>query len=416
MPNVLFKNAALLDPLQPELCERVDVLVEDNLIKEVSDRPVRASVDRTIDLRGKTLMPGLIDLHVHVIATQLNISELMHVPNVLVTLRATLVLRGMLRRGFTTVRDACGAGYAWKQAIETGLTDGPRLFVSGRALSQTGGHGDMRVRSDYLADNEPCPCCVRVGALARVVDGVDAVRKAAREELMMGADQIKIMASGGVASPTDPVGAFGYSEDEIRAIVEEARARQTYVFAHAYTAEAIARAAHCGVRTIEHGNLVDLPTARLMAEKGVYAVPTLVTYEALANEGAKFGLPPASVAKTADVRDAGLRSLEIFRNAGVKIGFGTDLLGESHRLQSEEFRIRAEILGARDVIASATVIAAEVLGMEGKLGRIMPDALADLLVVEGNPLRDVTCLLGQGDHMPLVMKAGKIYVDKLAQG
>ena len=416
MPSVLFKNAALLDPLQPELCEGVDVLVENNLIKEVSDRPVRASVDRTIDLRGKTLMPGLIDLHVHAIATQLNIPQLIHVPNLLVTLRSTLVLRGMLRRGFTTVRDAAGAGHALKQAIETGLTDGPRMFVSGRALSQTGGHGDMRVRSDYLANNEPCPCCVRVGALARVVDGVDAVRKAAREELMMGADQIKIMASGGVASPTDPVGAFGYSEHEIRAIVEEARARQTYVLAHAYTAEAIARAVHGGVRTIEHGNLVDLPAARLMAEKGVYAVPTLVTYEALANEGDKFGLPPASVAKIADVRDAGLRSLEIFRNAGVKVGFGTDLLGESHRLQSEEFRIRAEIVGPRDVIASATVIAAEVLGMEGKLGRIMPDALADLLVVEGNPLRDVTCLLGQGDYIPLVMKAGKIYVDKLTEG
>ena len=144
-------------------------------------------------------------------------------PNVLVTLRSTLLLRGMLRRGFTTVRDAGGAGHALKQAIETGLTDGPRLFVSGRALSQTGGHGDMRARSDYLASDAPCPCCVRVGALARVADGVDGVRKAVREELQMGADQIKIMASGGVASPTDPVGAFGYSEDEIRAIVEEAQ-------------------------------------------------------------------------------------------------------------------------------------------------------------------------------------------------
>jgi imidazolonepropionase-like amidohydrolase len=239
------------------------------------------------------------------------------------------------------------------------------------------------------------------------------VRKAAREELQMGADQIKIMASGGVASPTDPVGAFGYSEDEIRAIVAEARARQTYVLAHAYTAEAIARAVRCGVRTIEHGNLVDLPTAHLMAENGVYAVPTLVTYEALANEGAQYGLPPESVAKIADVRDAGLRSLGIYREAGVKMGFGSDLLGPSQRLQSEEFRIRAEILGPREVIASATVIGAEVLGMESKLGRIMPEAWADLLVVEGNPLRDVACLRGQGERIPLVMKAGKIQFDKL---
>jgi imidazolonepropionase-like amidohydrolase len=413
MPTILFKNAALLDPLQPDLLTDHHVLVEGSLIKEVSDRPIQATADRTIDLKGKTLMPGLIDLHVHTIAIELNLAAQAKMPNVLVTLRSTLILKGMLRRGFTTVRDAGGAGHAMKQAIETGLTDGPRLFVSGRALSQTGGHGDGRARSDYLSSAE-CPCCVRVGALARVADGVDGVRKAVREELQMGADQIKIMASGGVASPTDPVGAFGYSEDEIRAIVEEAQGRQTYVLAHAYTAAAIARAVRCGVRTIEHGNLVDEPTARLMAEKGAYVVPTLVTYEALANEGAQYGLPPESVAKIADVRDAGLRSLEIYRKAGVKMGYGSDLLGPSQRLQSDEFRIRAEILGARNVIASATVIGAEVLGMEGKLGRIVPEAFADLLVVDGNPLRDVDCLLGQGEHIPLVVKAGKVQFDRLA--
>ncbi|MBC9882873.1 amidohydrolase family protein [Bradyrhizobium sp. INPA01-394B] len=414
MSSTLFKNAALLDPLQGELLEGHEVLVEGDLIKEVSDRPIKATTERTIDLKGKTLMPGLIDLHVHTIAIELNLAQQVHIPNVLVTLRSTLLLRGMLRRGFTTVRDAGGAGHAMKQAIETGLTDGPRLFVSGRALSQTGGHGDMRARSDYLASDTTCPCCVRVGALARVADGVDGVRKAVREELQMGADQIKIMASGGVASPTDPVGAFGYSEDEIRAIVEEAQGRQTYVLAHAYTAAAIARAVRCGVRTIEHGNLIDDQVARLMAAKGAYVVPTLVTYEALANEGAQYGLPPESVAKIADVRDAGLRSLEIYRKAGVKMGYGSDLLGPSQRLQSDEFRIRAEILGAREVIASATLVGAEVLGMEGKLGRIMPDALADLLVVDGDPLRDITCLLGQGERIPLVMKAGRVQFDRLA--
>jgi len=413
MPSTLFKNAALLDPLQPELLTGHDVLVEDTLIKEVSDRPIKATADRTIDLKGKTLMPGLIDLHVHTIAIELNLAAQAKMPNVLVTLRSTLILKGMLRRGFTTVRDAGGAGHPMKQAIESGLTDGPRLFVSGRALSQTGGHGDGRARSDYLTSAE-CPCCVRVGALSRVADGVDAVRKAVREELQMGADQIKIMASGGVASPTDPVGAFGYSEDEIRAIVDEAQGRQTYVLAHAYTAPAIARAVRCGVRTIEHGNLVDEPTARLMAEKSAYVVPTLITYEALANEGAQYGLPAASVVKIADVRDAGLRSLEIYRKAGVKMGYGSDLLGPSQRLQSDEFRIRAEILGVREVIASATVIGAEVLGMEGKLGRIVPDALADVLVVDGNPFRDISCLLGQGEHIPLVMKAGKVQYDRLA--
>ena len=207
------------------------------------------------------------------------------------------------------------------------------------------------------------------------------------------------MASGGVASPTDPVGAWGYSEDEIRAIVAEARARQTYVLAHAYTAEAISRAVRCGVRTIEHGNLVDAEAARLMAGQGAYVVPTLITYEALANEGADLGLPADSVAKVAQVRNAGLHSLEIYRDAGVPMGFGTDLLGPSHRLQSE-FRLRAEVLGAPAVIASATQVGARVLGMEGKLGVIAPGACADMLMVDGNPLRDGVLPAGAGRAHP----------------
>lgn len=411
---VLFKNANLLDPLRGELLEGHDILVEHGKVREVSDKPLHSNTARVIDVKGKTVMPGLIDLHVHVIAVELNLSRQVHMPNVLITLRSVPMLRGMLRRGFTTVRDAGGAGFAFKQAVESGLAQGPRLFVSGRALSQTGGHGDMRARTDFLDPNAPCPTCVRVGALARVVDGVDAVRRAVREELQMGADQIKIMASGGVASPTDPVGAFGYCEDEIRAIVEEARARGTYVMAHAYTAEAIARAVRCGVRTIEHGNLVDAPTAALMAELGAYVVPTLVTYDALANEGESFGLPKESVAKVADVREAGLRSLEIYKAAGVKMGFGSDLLGESQRLQSDEFRLRADVLSPAEAIASATTVGAEVLGMADRLGRLVPGALADILVVDGNPLRDVSCLLGQGERIPLVMKEGVVQFDELA--
>ncbi|MGB3069971.1 MAG: amidohydrolase family protein [Ottowia sp.] len=406
--TLIVKNARLLDPLLPELQDRHDLLIEGNLIREVSDKPLAVRDAQVIDAGGRTVMPGLIDLHVHVVATELNLTRLASMPQVLVTLRSLPILRGMLRRGFTTVRDAGGASFAFKQAVESGLAQGPRLFVSGRALSQTGGHGDGRGRSDYILPDNLCPNCARVGSLARVADGVEAVRKAAREELQMGADQIKIMASGGVASPTDPVDALGYSEDEIRAIVAEAAARNTYVLAHAYTPAAIARAVRLGVRTIEHGNLVDAQTAALMAKCDAYAVPTLVTYDALANEGASLGLPPDSVAKVAGVRGAGLRSLELFKAAGVKMGFGTDLLGESHRLQSDEFRLRAQVLSPAEVIASATVIGAEVLGMEGKLGRLVPGALADLLLVDGDPLRSVDCLLGQGERIPLVMKGGVV--------
>lgn len=414
MNAVLFKNGALLDPHQRELREGYHVLVENGRIKEVSDRPLQSADAQTIDLAGKTIMPGLIDLHGHVLATQLNLSTQGLLPDALVTVRSVPIMAGMLRRGFTTLRDAGGAGWGLKCAVEDGSVVGPRLFISGHALSQTGGHGDPRPRSDYLRPMSYCGCCFRAGDIGRVVDGVDDVRKAVRQELQMGADQIKIMGSGGVASPTDPIGAFGYSEDEIRAIVAEAAGRQTYVMAHCYTAEAIERAVRMGVRTIEHGNLIDDRVAGIMAELGAYAVPTLVTYEALANEGAKYGLPPESVEKIASVRTAGLKSLEIFKRAGVKMGFGSDLLGPSQRLQSDEFRIRAEVLSPFEIIQSATLIGAEVLNKAGQLGQLVAGAHADVLVVDGNPYKDIACMLGQGDHIPLVMKDGRIYHNELS--
>ncbi|CAB3671445.1 MULTISPECIES: amidohydrolase family protein [Achromobacter] len=413
MSAVLFKNANLLDPLQSDLLEGHHVLVEDGVIKEVSDKPISASSARVIDAAGRTLMPGLIDLHVHVLATQLNLSTQGVLPDALVMMRAVPIMAAMLRRGFTTVRDAGGAGWGLKCAVNEGTVKGPRLFISGRAISQTGGHGDPRPRSDHLRPMSFCGCCFRAGDIGRVADGIDDVRKAVRQELQMGADQIKMMASGGVASPTDPIASFGYSEEEIRVIVDEAASRQTYVMAHSYTADAIERAIRNGVRTIEHGNLVDERVARFMAEKGAFVVPTLVTYEALANEGADYGLPADSVAKIATVRTAGLHSLEIYKKAGVKIGYGSDLLGPSQRLQSDEFRIRREVLSAQEVIQCATTTAAEVLNQVGQLGRIQEGALADVLLVDGNPYRDLSCLLGQGEHIGLIMKGGVIEHNEL---
>lgn len=410
---IVFRNGNLLDPLASELQGTHDVLVEDGVIREISATPIQVTGAQEIDVKGKTIMPGLIDLHVHVLATQLNLSTQGVLPDALVMMRSVPIIQGMLQRGFTTVRDAGGAGWGLKCAINEGTIDGPRLFISGRAISQTAGHGDPRPRSDHLRPMSFCGCCFRAGDIGRVADGVDEVRKAVRQEFQMGADQIKIMASGGVASPTDPIASWGYSEEEITAMVQEATARQTYVMAHSYTPEAIARAIRLGVRTIEHGNLIDAPTARLMQEHGAYVVPTLITYEALSLEGEKYGLPADSVAKIAEVSSAGLSSLEIYRQAGVKIGYGSDLLGPSQRLQSEEFRIRSEVMPLMDVIRSATTIAAEVLNMTGKLGRLQAGAFADVLIVDGDPTRDVNCLLGQGDHIPLVMKEGKIFVNRL---
>ena len=407
MTSYLLRGGNVFDPVQGRLLERHDLLVEDGLVRELSERPIASDRATVIDARGRTVMPGLIDAHVHVSFSQTNLALLADTPATLLALRTLPILAGMLRRGFTTVRDAGGADHALKQAVAEGLAVGPRLFVSGSALSPTGGHGDFRPRSDRLRPLNPCGCCHRLGS-TRVVDGVDAVRLAVREQLQMGADQIKIMSSGGVASPTDPVAAFGYALDEMRAIVDEARARQTYVLAHAYTAEAIARAVQCGVRSIEHGNLVDDTTAQQMAAAGVFAVPTLVTYEALAQDGARLGLPPESVAKIASVREAGLQSLEIFQRAGVRMAYGTDLLGASHARQSDEFALRARVLPALEVLRSATVVGAELLGMAGRIGQLVPGALADLLLVDGDPLTDIGCLGGQGERIALVMQEGRV--------
>ena len=408
-PPILFRGARLFDPVRGEPLDDYHVLVEGDRIAEVSDRPIRCASARVVDVAGRTLMPGLIDLHVHVMATQLNLGTQGALPDALVAMRALPIMAGMLRRGFTTVRDAGGAGWGLKCAIEEGTIVGPRLFLSGRALSQTGGHGDTRPRSDHLRPAPACGCSFRAGDIARVADGVDEVRRAVRQEFQMGADQIKIMASGGVASPTDPIAAWGYSDDEIAAIVAEARARETYVMAHAYTPESIARAVRMGVRTIEHGNLVDAPVAALMAAEGAFMVPTLVTYEALAIEGAQFGLPPESIGKIASVRNAGLGALEILQRAGVRMGFGTDLLGPSHRLQSDEFRIRAQVLPPLEILRSATLVGAEVLGMTDRLGRLIPGAFADLLIVDGDPLADLSCLAGQGERISMVMKGGRVH-------
>ena len=385
---------------------KASALVRDGIIEAIGANLTPPPGAHIVDARGKTVMPGMIDCHTHIVASQLNLGLNANLPNALATLRAVPILSGILMRGFTTVRDAGGADWSLCEATRTDVVDGPRIFPAGHALSQTGGHGDFRARNDII---EPCACSQKVGNIGRVVDGVDNVRTAVREEIQKGATQIKIMASGGVASPNDPIHYLGYSEDEIRAIVEEAANAGTYVMAHAYTPRAISRAVSLGVRTIEHGNLVDAATATLMHERGAFMVPTLVTYEALANEGASLGFPAESVAKIETVRADGKKALEILAKAGVKMGLGTDLLGALHRHESDELRLRADILGAGMTLQQATLVGAEIVGMAGRLGVLRAGAIADILVVDGNPLTDISCLLGQGEGIPVIIKDGKIY-------
>lgn len=402
MASILFTNARIVDGSAPEAGAPVNVLVEGDSIREVG-KSVTSAKARSIDLKGKTLMPGLIDAHVHVVAGLADLGKNAALPDSLVTARSFGIMREMLMRGFTTVRDVGGADFGLKQAVEEGHFPTPRLVISGKALSQTGGHADFRGRYD---DREAVLTRHRLGALGRICDGIDQVRRAAREELKGGADFIKIMANGGCASPTDPIHFLGYSVSELEAIVEEARMAGTYVSAHVYTDAAIRRCVEAGVHSLEHCNLIQPETAKLAATRGAVAVPTLVTYDKLASEGGKLGFPPDSVAKVEYVRAAGMESLAIMQKAGLAMAYGSDLLGEMHRHQSEEFVIRGRALPAHEVIASATHVAAKLLKLEGKIGTIAPGAHADLIVVDGDPLKDLSLLTRQGKHMPAIMKGG----------
>jgi imidazolonepropionase-like amidohydrolase len=406
MAQLLFRNFRMLEPEMGELQDGFELLVEGGTIRETSDRPIKAENADVIDCGGRTLMPGLIDSHVHVCLSEVNIRFLEAVPLTLMTARAAELMRGMIDRGFTTVRDTGGADWGIKTAVEQGLLPGPRLFIAGQAIGPTGGHSDPRRRTDFGAR---CHCCNAMAFTLCVSDGVSEVRKAAREQMRQGADHVKLMMSGGVASPYDPLDSLQFSPQEVSAAVEEAQAFGRYVCAHAYTPEAITRAAHAGVRTIEHGNLIDEASAKLMAEKGMILIANLVAYYAMRERAAEYGMTADMLAKNDLVIDGGLRSLEICKRAGVPVAYGSDLLGALQVDQSREFLLRRDVVSPIEIIRSATTIGAKVLRMEGKLGTLRAGAFADLLLVDGDPLADLSLFQGQGRHLSVIMKGGRFH-------
>jgi imidazolonepropionase-like amidohydrolase len=247
-----------------------------------------------------------------------------------------------------------------------------------------------------------------------IADGVDECIKAAREELRRGAHCIKIMGSGGVASPTDPIWMNQYREDEIRAIVNETTERRSYTSAHCHPASAIRRCVECGVRVVEHGTLIDDATAQLVAAKGAFIVPTMAIIFALIELGQKLGFPPQSMEKAKHAYQQALTGMESMRRAGIKLGFGTDLLGETYSHQCREFSIRREVFSPLEILRQATRLNAEILQQQGKLGCIAPDAHADLVVVDGDPLANIELLAASGKHLRLIMRAGEIIRNDLS--
>jgi imidazolonepropionase-like amidohydrolase len=410
MSQLLFRNFQLLEPEVGALQGGHELLVEGDTVREVSGKPIKAEKADVVDCGGRTLMPGLIDSHVHVTLSEVNIRFLESIPLTLMTARAARLMLGMINRGFTTVRDTGGADWGLKTAVEQGDIPGPRLFIAGAAIGPTGGHSDPRRRTDF---GMRCHCCDAMRFGMRQSDGVSEVLKVTREQMRQGVDHIKIMMSGGVASPYDPLDSLQFSPAEVAAAVQEANAFGRYVCAHAYTPEAITRAAHGGVRVIEHGNLINDATAKLMAEKGMFMVANLVAYYAMKERAAEYGMSSDMLAKNDLVIDGGLRSLEVCKRAGVPVGYGTDLLGALQVEESREFLIRSEVLSPIEIIRSATTIGAQIIRQEGKLGTLKAGAFADLLLIDGDPLKNLGLFQEQGKHLAAIMKGGTFHKNKL---
>ncbi len=404
--SIVIENANILDTRAGELIGTRNLRIENGRICEISSSAV-GKAERTLDLRGRVLMPGLCDAHVHVVAATASFPDLLKWSPMYVAARAGEILSAMLMRGFTTVRDCGGADFGLAQSIEEGYLTGPRILFSGHAISQTGGHGDMRGPGENW---DSCFCCAGLG---RVADGVPEVRRACRDEIRKGAHFIKIMAAGGVSSPTDRISSTQFSEDEIVAAVQEAEAAETYVAAHVYTARAANRALRCGVRSIEHGNLIDDSTIDLLLAQDAFLVPTMSTHEMLAIEGVAAGMPKDMCDKVHDVVEAGHKTHAHAHSRGVKMVFGTDLLGSMQRHQLLEFKIRSAFQTPAELIASATATAADLFQMTGDIGEVIEGARADLIVVEGDPLADIEVLRNPDRHLKLVMKDGTVFKDAL---
>ncbi|GAA6003455.1 hypothetical protein JCM10207_000341 [Rhodosporidiobolus poonsookiae] len=420
-PPFVFTNARIVDPAAGQLLGNGglhSVIIADGKIKAVvpnDDVNLLAEEKsyKRIDLEGKFLSPGLIDAHVHITATPgvKTIGELVRMPEESIHYATVYVLREMLGRGFTTVRDTGGATKVIANAIDEGLIPGPRLFQCGKAISQTGGHGDFLPGK---SGGEPGCCGGHSASLGRTADGVPQVLKAVREELKAGADFIKVMVGGGVASATDAIETVQYSAEEIRAVTDTCRQMgRKLSTAHAYTCEAIRHAVDNGVLGIEHGNLVDEDTAKYMADRNIYLTPTLSCYGIMVRAPFEDFLPEDGKVKNREVMKDGLNALKIAEEAGVTVCYGSDLLTSMHALQTEEFTVRSKVLPSAAILRHATTNPAKMLGKAGLLGTVAPGAIADLLVLDRNPLDDITILDRPEDHLFAVLKEGRAHISSI---
>jgi len=408
MSALTFTNARLVDLDKGALTPPTTVTVADGRIAGTGlPAGEGASV---IDLAGATLMPGFIDCHFHVVAWSLDLWANIIAPDSLAALRAAQVMEELLAQGFTTVRDLGGADIGLVRGVSDGLIKGPDLVICGKGLSMTGGHTDLRQRTDIRPD----ALGGRLGNMGVLVDGVDDVRRACRKMLKEGARFIKVMANGGVSSPNDPIDGLQYSDDEIRAMVEEAGNANTYVSAHVYSDASIRRCVKLGVKSLEHCNLISAETAAMAAEAGCIAIPTLAAYEGLKREGAALGLGEAEQAKIDVVRDGGRNSLVYMRDAGLPMAFGTDLLGQLRKFGGLEFELLAQVLSPSEILSGMWDAGARLCRMEGEIGTMASGARANLVAFDVDPFADIAALGRPQQHLKLVVKDGVIAHDRRA--
>ncbi|MEM9012844.1 MAG: amidohydrolase family protein [Pseudomonadota bacterium] len=395
-------GARIFDGVSDEILEDADVLIEGEQIREVG--PGLTSGETVIAAEGRFLMPGLIDAHFHANTPGYDFYATDRMPPALLAAHATRLLEGALDRGYTTLRDAGGGTQGLALALEAGLIDGPRFFYPGKAITQTGGHGDMR-RKGWI---EPCGCAYS-GVVCQSVDGEDEMRRAARETFRQGAHQLKLFLSGGVSTDLAPLAMPHFSDAEIGVAVEEAARRGSYVMAHCHTDEGSLRGVRLGIRSIEHGSLIGADTAAEIAATGAYVVPTLSAGELIGEHAAELGLPPSAAEKIHEVNARALEAVTTCAAAGVKLGLGCDLHGNQFlQTQGREIALRARAQPVIDVLRSATSINAEIVQRPGELGVIAPGALADLILIDGDPVADPAILTHSAKTVALVMLGGTV--------
>jgi imidazolonepropionase-like amidohydrolase len=412
MTQTLFTNAALVLDGVTELQPAFNVLVQDSRIVAVSETPISAPKAVVIDVGGRTLMPGLIDAHAHITGLSLTPKNIAY-PAAEIAIASANYLRHCLMDGYTTIREAGGADHATARLLAEGHIIGPRLFYSGKALTQTGGGADFRTPDEEI---DPCGHVGPFSNMSVIADGTNEVRKAAREELRKGATQIKLFASGGVVFPAEGHATrYEFAEEELSAVVEEAQARGTYVMAHVYTDEGVRRCLRAGVRSIEHANFVNEDTVAMMAECGAFYVPTFISLVQRVESAAETHLPKAIVENLQRTIARGRQVYRWARKHKVPVGFGTDLWGpDAQKSQLREFEMRQDLDTPADILRSATVTNAELLMEKGTLGTIAEGAYADLLIVEGNPLADLGVLMNPQKNLKFIMKDGVVYKNELA--